>query len=47
MLVGVVGLFESQRRFTMFANNTFEIMYMNKHIYDILKTISKIVAVNA
>ena len=32
MLVGVVGLFESQRRFTMFANNTFEIMYMNKRI---------------
>ena len=29
---GVVGLFESQRRFTMFANNTFEIMYMNKRI---------------
>ena len=32
MLVGVVGLFESKRRFTMFANNTFEIMYMNKRI---------------
>ena len=32
MLVGVVGLFESQRRFTMFANNTFEIMYINKRI---------------
>ena len=35
MLVGVVGLFESQRRFTMFTmftNNTFEIMYMNKRI---------------
>ena len=32
MLVGVVGLFESQRRFNMFASNTFEIMYMNKCI---------------
>ena len=32
MLVGVVGLFESQRRFNMFDNNTFEIMYMNKRI---------------
>lgn len=32
MLVGVVGLFESQRRFEMFKNNNFEIMYMNKRI---------------
>ena len=32
MLVGVVGLFESQRRFKMFAENEFEIMYMNKRI---------------
>jgi hypothetical protein len=32
MLVGVVGLFESQYRFNMFANNDFEIMYMNKRI---------------
>jgi len=32
MLVGVVGLFESQKRFNMFKNNMFEIMYMNKRI---------------
>ena len=32
MLVGVVGLFESQQRFQMFADNNFEIMYMNKRI---------------
>jgi len=32
MLVGVVGLFESQDRFNMFKNNTFEIMYFNKRV---------------
>ena len=32
MLVGVVGLFESQKRFTMFADNDFEIMYFDKRI---------------
>jgi len=32
MLVGVVGLFESQVRFKMFKNNNFEIMYMDKWI---------------
>jgi len=32
MLVGVVGLFESQKRFHLFKNNKFEIMYMNKRI---------------
>lgn len=32
MLVGVVGLFESQLRFNMFKNNHFEIMYLNKRI---------------
>lgn len=32
MLVGVVGLFESQPRFNMFSTNTFEIMYFNKRI---------------
>lgn len=32
MLVGVVGLFESQQRFEMFKNNTFEIMYFNKRV---------------
>ena len=32
MLVGVVGLFESQKRFEMFRDNEFEIMYFNKRI---------------
>ncbi len=32
MLVGVVGLFESQRRFSMFRDNPFEIMFMNKRV---------------
>jgi len=32
MLVGVVGLFESQKRFQMFKNNDFELMYFNKRI---------------
>ena len=32
MLVGVVGLFESQKRFNMFKNNEFEIMYLNKRV---------------
>lgn len=32
MLVGVVGLFESQKRFDIFKNNDFEILYMNRRI---------------
>lgn len=32
MLVGVVGLFESQPRFHMFKDNKFEIMYFNKRV---------------
>lgn len=32
MLVGMVGLFESQKRFEMFRQNDFEIMYMNKRV---------------
>lgn len=32
MLVGVVGLFESEERFSMFADNDFEIMYLNKRV---------------
>lgn len=32
MLLGVVGIFESQRRFKMFRDNDFEIMYMNLRI---------------
>ena len=32
MLVGVVGLFESQKRFNLFKNNEFEIMYFNKRV---------------
>lgn len=32
MLVGIVGLFESQKRFKMFQENDFEIMYFDKRI---------------
>lgn len=32
MLLGVVGLFESEIRFNMFKNNDFELMYFNKRI---------------
>jgi len=32
MLLGVVGLFESQRRFEMFKYNEFEIMYLNRRV---------------
>ena len=32
MLLGVVGLFESQRRFELFRDNDFEIMYMNRRV---------------
>ena len=32
MLVGVVGLFESQKRFELFKNHSFEVMYFNKRI---------------
>ena len=32
MLVGVVGLFESQARFNMFKDNKFELMYFNKRV---------------
>lgn len=32
MLVGVVGLFESEKRFSMFEENDFEILYLNKRI---------------
>jgi hypothetical protein len=32
MLVGVVGIFESQFRFNLFDGNQFEIMYFNKRI---------------
>ncbi|WP_263560505.1 hypothetical protein [Paenibacillus polymyxa] len=32
MLLGVVGLFESQRRFEMFANNDFEVLYFNRRV---------------
>lgn len=32
MLVGVVGLFESQKRFELFKNNEFEVMYFNRRI---------------
>jgi len=32
MLVGVVGLFESEKRFSMFEKNQFEIMYLNRRV---------------
>ena len=32
MLVGVAGLFESQKRFEMFRDNDFEIMYLNRRV---------------
>jgi len=32
MLVGVVGLFESRRRFDMFKSNEFEIMYLSGRV---------------
>tara|TARA_R110000803_G_scaffold207352_1_gene275245 strand:- start:96 stop:632 length:537 start_codon:yes stop_codon:yes gene_type:complete len=32
MLVGVVGLFESEKRFQMFKDNEFEIMYLNRRV---------------
>ena len=32
MLVGVVGLFESQPRFNLFRSHEFEIMYLNKRV---------------
>lgn len=32
MLVGVVGLFESKKRFNMFKSNKFEIMYLDKRV---------------
>jgi len=32
MLIGVVGIFESQDIFSLFASNKFEIMYLNKRI---------------
>lgn len=32
MLVGVVGLFESKKRFDIFKNNSFEILYFNKRV---------------
>lgn len=32
MLVGVVGLFESEKRFSMFKINEFEIMYLNRRV---------------
>ena len=41
MLLGVVGLFESQKRFNMFKNNTFEVMYMNLRV-DYFKSFEEI-----
>lgn len=32
MLIGVVGLFESEKRFTMFESNDFEVLYFNRRV---------------
>jgi len=32
MLIGVVGLFESEKRFSLFKNNKFEVMYLNRRV---------------
>lgn len=32
MLVGVVGLFESQKRFDLFKRNDFEVMYLSRRV---------------
>lgn len=32
MLVGVVGLFESQKRFNLFKDNKFQVMYLDKRV---------------
>ncbi len=32
MLLGVVGLFESQKRFELFKDNKFEVMYLNRRV---------------
>ena len=32
MLLGIVGIFDSLKRFEMFRDNDFEVMYMNRRI---------------
>ena len=32
MLVGIVGLFESKKRFSMFKSNDFEVLYLDKRV---------------
>lgn len=32
MLIGVVGIFESQKRFDLFRNNPFEVLYLNRRV---------------
>lgn len=32
MLIGVVGIFESQKRFEMFRDNPFEVLYFNRRV---------------
>lgn len=32
MLIGVVGIFESQKRFEMFRDNPFEVLYLNRRV---------------
>lgn len=44
MLLGIVGLFESKKRFDMFSNNKFEIMYLNKRVAYIMDYKTGVVA---
>lgn len=32
MLIGILGMFESQKRFELYKNNKFEIMYFNRRV---------------
>ena len=32
MLIGIVGLFESEKRFTMFEDKDFEVLYLNRRV---------------
>lgn len=46
MLVGVVGLFESQKRFNMFKNNKFELLYFNLRVSYLKEQNDTIPAIN-
>ena len=46
MLVGLSGLFESQKRFDMFRVNQFEIMYLNRRVSYLDTQWSKMASIN-